>query len=94
MWGECAEDSRKNMAEHANFTTKFEDGIYLVSHAPEKKYKELELIGKGGNGVVVKAQRLSSGEVVAIKKVAVHKTKASLHKQLLEIEILASLQDR
>ena len=81
------------MAEHPNFSTAFEGGTYLVTTAPEKKYKQIELIGEGGYGAVLLCKRKRDRKLYAVKIIAVEEEKEDLRAQLKEMEILASLQD-
>lgn len=80
------------MTEHPNFSTKFEGGTYLVTTAPEKKYKQIELIGEGGYGAVILCRRKRDRKLYAVKIIAVEEQKEDLRAQLKEMEILAALQ--
>lgn len=82
----------REMTEHPNFTTKFDGGTYLVTTSPERKYKQIELIGKGGYGAVILCRRKRDRQLYAVKIIEVEEEKRHLRKQLKEMEILAALQ--
>ncbi len=56
------------------------------------KYEYIEVIGKGGFGIVLKAKNLFSGEIVAVKVESVETDKPALHHEALVLELLRGIE--